>query len=988
MKINNKHSIRGFSHLSRLGILSILLILLGCVNDDTLSNTNSSDTAEINLSISSSTSLFSSTRSNSDIVSPSKDALQILVFETLDNGTEVFSYKPEIIKQQYNGLVIRVKTSKPGQKFRFVVLANAGQQVINENQSKSDVLKKFTFYCTGKWKTDGTQLIPMWGESLPMTIDRDKSIGVLLNLALAKVDIGLNFVDQDQDNQSNEVHGLNNFKLTSARVYRTKNKAYVGALDRHLNANGVVVKPNMPTAKFNLPSGHSTTLISVADQNPLLYAIDLDVQPQGDDRIVNQIYIPESFQPTPSSTMDDVPCIVIGGYFGTDNIASSSPVETFYRVDFANYKLGTTTVESYNPILRNNRYVFNITAMTNPGYSTEEQALKGLPIDMELDLQVWNVDLMNFKVQGAYFFSVENRDVVIPTADLSNKGEKPSTIKPGQENYVWAKVAYKTNIPQEDWIKEWVRENTEDALFEFVIEKDYLWFGSKPNVSDQDNFKVTKDIKQRLKLKMFETDIDIRVIQEAKNIIFSLDCDNIIVNGKYRSGGTLNYTHNIELTIYAPTDLKAVGLANESEPYTLVGEDIHIFTPKRKGIYFEFKDKIRDEGIEKDISAVINGQTKTIKVREYKVELEGKGTPVLDPHDLTIPDTGKRIKTIDDLAILTNSVQGFGYGSLSCETTVVFGYNGKKILAVGSNASWRFGYMLTPNSGSRAFIDSSMNFGIDPTSTVTMEQFDKNYIEPSARDNAFHIKVLSSGSKFGNGFSGYQLKNDKLVENITNFSPDIILIGYAISFTDEVINTFDDYVNRGGVLIMFTEYYPSSSSVSSMLNKILKTDKSGANDHISGTDMRFELPSGDKYKDDPILNGPFGDLRGKEWGSDGHSLFAMSKGEYPDTQVYNESPESGPCFLRYTGKRTDGSNHKKAFIFNGDGGFISNSGRYIGPKYSGMSNYCPFAIDAAYRPIPRTNFKGSLGIYNSQIFGNILAWAVDYAEEYGINLDK
>lgn len=363
--------------------------------------------------------------------------------------------------------------------------------------------------------------------------------------------------------------------------------------------------------------------------------------------------------------------------------------------------------------------------------------------------------------------------------------------------------------------------------------------------------------------------------------------------------------------------------------------------------------------------------------------MEGKGIPVLDPNDRTSPDNGGRINTIPDLRISTNAVQGFGYGAKGCENTEVrFGYDTKRILTIGSNASYRYGYVLEPNSGSRAFIDSSVNFGIEPNSTVTMEQFPKNHSDNTARNNAFQIKIMTSGS----GMDGYSIINEDLENNIKEFKPDIILIGYAVRFATADINIFDDYVNKGGVLIMNTEYYPSSSTVLEMLQKMLRTTNLGENDHITGSDMRFKLPTGDEHKDDPILNGPFGDLRGKEWGSDGHSLFAMHHGTLADTKVYNNSPDFGPCFLRHYGQRTDGSNQPRAFIFNGDGGFISNSKRYIGPKYSGMSNYCPFAIDAAYRPIPRTNFKGSPGVYNSQIFGNILAWAVDYAEEYGYNV--
>ena len=107
-----------------------------------------------------------------------------------------------------------------------------------------------------------------------------------------------------------------------------------------------------------------------------------------------------------------------------------------------------------------------------------------------------------------------------------------------------------------------------------------------------------------------------------------------------------------------------------------------------------------------------------------------------------------------------------------------------------------------------------------------------------------------------------------------------------------------------------------------------------------------------------------------------------------NTKIYNKSPKGGVCFFHHYGKRTDNSGLEKAFVFIGDGGFISNSKRYIGADYQGMYDYCPFAIDASYRPIARTNFLKENTVYNSQLFGNILAWAIEYAEYNGINRVK
>lgn len=164
-----------------------------------------------------------------------------------------------------------------------------------------------------------------------------------------------------------------------------------------------------------------------------------------------------------------------------------------------------------------------------------------------------------------------------------------------------------TNIKKEELHKElkkeWLQPNTDDGsnICDLIIDDEYFWFGAKPNVPAQGDTQVKKELKQVLHLTLFEMDMKINVTQEAKNHVFTIDCANIVVNGKYRRGGELNYTHNIELTLFAPMDLKDVGMADKSTPYTLRGSTIHVYSEKRKGIYFEFKEEIIDEGAQKTV---------------------------------------------------------------------------------------------------------------------------------------------------------------------------------------------------------------------------------------------------------------------------------------------------------------------------------------------------------------------------------------------------
>ena len=983
-------------------LVMTLFIFSSCVNDSIYeSDTSSGDKVSLQINLASpASSLNTRSQASQEIIDI--ENTQVLVFEALDSGEEVFRYKASIVKNNgANRFTIEAKTSSRGEKYRFVVITHGDQQTIADGTSKLDALSRFKFAVAGKWNMNNAtpQAMPLWGETTrTIEVKREQDLRILLHMALAKVDVGLNFKPQTQDEQTTEVIGLSNFKLKSVRVYRTKNLGHIASSFENMDpTHNSFEKPHIPTeAEYNLSDGTSSMDLNKADQMPLYYEVDLTQHPKGADKLVQQIFIPESYLLPSTPSMDEVPCLVVGGYYGEKNIASDNPVETFYRMDFADYKTAGGAIEKYKHVLRNNRYVFNIRSVANPGFPDEETALRAIPANIDIEVQEWSENLLNFHTQGKYHFGVENREVEIPTNDFTGTGEMPNeaVLSEDQKAYVWTKIGYTVNLPIEQATKVWDSSGNEKSdLFDMIIDKDFFWFGAKPNIPQPGVLEPNVNLEDVLTIKLLDMEMTINVKQEGLNTIYLIDCDNITVNGKYREGGKLNYTHTIDLTIRAPVDLKDIdtsGQFTESRPYSLKDLPIHIYTEKRKGIYFEYKEVMKDQGVRKTIPL---GGNKSLDVLEYNITLQGYGTPKKDPNDPIKPDSDQANATllpIENLLISANSVHSFGtsaVGSLSCsETRIIFGYKTKRILTIGGNASYRYGYVLEPNTGSRAFVDASNNFGIDPNSTVIMEQFPSNYKNISAQNNAFEIEIITKGSGIN---LQYQIDETILKDKIEGFKPDIILLGYALHFRDTDINLLKDYVNEGGVLIMNTEYYPSSSSVESMLKAILQDNNlTGGNNSVYTTDMVLKLPGKNvNNEDDPILNGPFGDLRGKDWGSDGHSMFGL-KGTINDAVVYNTVKNGDACFLRYYGPRSDGSNQPKAVIFNGDGGFISNSKRYIGGQYQGSSQYCPFAIDDAYNPIPRTNFHSSPGIYNSQLFGNILAWAVDYAENYGYNVGK
>lgn len=906
--------------------ISLLLLLAGCTDEHMAGGVSPAKivSLELNLNVPTTVSPATKAMSGEEEKTIDLDNLQVLVFEKIAIG-EVFRYKAEVTAKAGLTVTVKVDASQNNEKYRLVVLANTiGESVsISKGDLKADVLGKFTFECAGKWNANGgsnSKPIPMWGECVDLfEITNGSTVSVLLHRALARCDVGLLFRKGSNGHPIEDVEGLDNFKIKSVRVYRTKNKAYV-ATDKILG-NVPATAPNIPSdAKYNLSTPSDD--IEEADKEPLVYELSTAA-----DKYVREIYIPESFDVggSVSPTMDNVPCLVIGGYYGAGNTTE----ETFYRADFAQYE--DSKVAEYKSILRNHRYIFNIRSVTSPGFKEPEKALNSITTKMKLEVEAWNEIPLNFYLQGNYFFSVDKREVWLEAQPVGNKQD----------------VVYKTNLTlQENKNIEWkwassgtVVSDKFDLFFDLQNKK--IEFKAKgTNIGGGG---ITADVLQDILIVTVENlEFTIVVNQKAVNIDYKLNCDKTVVHGKYREGIPLNDTHYIEVEIYS----------TNSED--LHGAEIEIVTETRKGVYFEYKNTLSTHGT------------------SFTLRLQGYGTPVKDLNDPISPDTADGILTrIDQLEIRTNSIHPD-----VCYTTIIFGYKTKKILAIGANASFRYGYQLEPNTGSRAFVDASINFGVAPNSTVTIEQFPDDYPVASARGNAFHIEYMTSGK----GMTLESINIAELQNYLNNFKPDIILTGQAIRFDAASIKAIADFVNKNGVLLMFNEFYPSAASINAMVGEIVGQTLTGEDEFlISQSKFIFTLPVVSPLnEEDKILNGPFGDLRGKTWATDGYCLHGFSGLPMGDIVVYNTRPEGGePCFFRYT---------KKPFVFIGDGGFISNHRGYIGPAYTGAYDYCPFAINDVYQPIARTNYiRKNTEIENSRLFGNILTWAIDFAEHHGIN---
>lgn len=281
------------------------------------------------------------------------EQLKVLVFK-VEGTSELFAYETPQIQLQANRYTVTLKQSQAEEKYRLVVIANAGKQLpaIQENTPKDEVLRKITFSASGNWNTaspsDYTPF-PMWGESTTaQSITSATTLGsITLLRALARIDVGCGLKEETAT-------GVSGFALKTVSIYRTNNKGYAVPVDSKTITDNVVSAVSVP---------------SDAGTNDALTYTCTD-----DKSLLRTIYIAEAEQGT---NKDNNICLVIGGIYTGDTY--------YYRVDL-------TVNGSYIPIKRNCRYIVNIKAVNSIGYTTEEEALYGdivLSVTADLSAEAW-----------------------------------------------------------------------------------------------------------------------------------------------------------------------------------------------------------------------------------------------------------------------------------------------------------------------------------------------------------------------------------------------------------------------------------------------------------------------------------------------------------------------------------------------------------------------------------------------------------------------
>lgn len=595
---------------------------------------------------------------------------------------------------------------------------------------------------------------------------------------------------------------------------------------------------------------------------------------------------------------------------------------TYYRLDFATEDVGTGK-RTYMPVLRNHRYVFNIHTVRGPGFTTPEAALQSEPTieNMDYDLILWEEHVTILEVQGKYYLGLQQKNVL-----LDSGYDKSS-----------AAIFYQTNLPYTEVTLEWGKGDGAP----FRINNHF------PNgrfiISTKSENTTNRLLEDTLFVKAGPFSIPLLVEQKYVNFKYTLNCSLTMVSGIYLQGRTLDPAqHRIRVQLNA-------------EDETIIGQQYVIETEDLEG----------DHGIHFSATGTFSSTTEL-------VWLAGSGTL---NHNADEGPFKLRIKT--------NSSSG-SY----CEATINSIQRKMKVFVLGNGDSYGYNIAL-PNTGSNKVLTSPNNFGPNDDSIVKTEGFELI--------NAF------LNNDMPNTVGG----QNTLRANLLGTNPvDILYITQDTYIQPQTAEIIAQYLDRNGVVLVFNEgnggtpFYTTAANIMNAcfgVSNITQIQQGGiAHSGITSVAGLVYLLSGnqeelnDPYLADPILNGPFGDVRGKFWGED--ASYAALLENLPTDEIItysNGMPVNGSGIPADRTNMVSAFRHKtKNLLYFGDGGFTSSGAGGI-PTITFSATLCPFNWNTSTMfPIPHPSYgaySAQMEVYNSQVWCNAMAWAIDRAASHGIN---
>lgn len=325
----------------------------------------------------------------------------------------------------------------------------------------------------------------------------------------------------------------------------------------------------------------------------------------------------------------------------------------------------------------------------------------------------------------------------------------------------------------------------------------------------------------------------------------------------------------------------------------------------------------------------------------------------------------------DKLIVRVNSKKS------TCEPSVTIKQNVPmkkiKILSIGVYPS------VSYETKAGFFLNTPINFGNIPESRVSpSEGFEFENMEYKSGSNASFQKVANF-----------------LRKDVNNTPVDILILGEEFSSgadggNDRLYGIVKNYLFDGGVVIV-TSSNRKKNDTTRLIPILLgetSTTVYSPRDFTSTTGRYVKLPN---MPEDPIINGPFGNLGDKYiWQNESYEKYPGSTNPYKikTTGLIIQSPALNNIVI-YT--QNQGyvemfrSKTHNLFFYGNEDAFQNNYGAsWLASFYPEATYYHNYQY--AFNTTNTLNqVRGAYQSYNSALFGNLMYWAMQQANINGIN---
>ena len=482
---------------------------------------------------------------------------------------------------------------------------------------------------------------------------------------------------------------------------------------------------------------------------------------------------------------------------------------------------------------------------------------------------------------------------------------------------------------------------------------------------------------------------------QSKEAIFSIDCDQTAARGIYTINTGMNSSNYLEMVVVVTRagtyNISGITANNNGYYFSLIGEFVEtgtfILQIPAFGIPKAF-DAAGDKLLIRNSNQLVCDNV-VVTLRQAIYDVDCSTVVVRGNYISGVPLTDENY--VEGEITADPELAGYTY---KIRTTLVNGYSftgtgtlvaGKQtVRATGSGtpeASGTDKFEFKNNSMKDSIPSCDVEIKVDPRPVKILGVASTSYniansknLTNMALNNPDYFGLDASATYHNTGFEFTSVSgNGKMDANIKSVNPDIIFTQYSYVPTASDVTALTNFVKNGGALIYCTDRSTNQyilSLIQSMFdgNTAVTLGSEDKNDDVVTLEN-----SGTK-----ITNGPFNpsghsSLAGLGMLRDAGGNFGLDISNLPmgelDVIAYSNNGES----VRMLAHKT------KGFVFVGDGGPFGATNNSTSASYNNPAKFDTVG--------GKTTAEVYTGIqpdsYNSFLFLNTIAWAIDYVKNSG-----